>query len=85
MIRNIVLYLDRTYVIHLYERYSLMKAGLTKFKEIVIKSPEIHTRFIRDVLQLIEMDRFVSSSNIRRVNKLQTTTSSRIRSSQITR
>ncbi len=57
MIRNIVLYLDRTYVIHLFEKYSLMKAGLSKFKEIVIKSPEIHSRFIRDILMLIEMDR----------------------------
>jgi hypothetical protein len=57
MIRNIVMYLERSYIMHHPGYQSFMKAGLTFFKNIVIKQGEIEARLTRNLLQLIDMDR----------------------------
>ncbi|KAG4095539.1 cullin 4 [Neocallimastix lanati (nom. inval.)] len=57
MIRSVFLYLDRTYALKEIKIGSLWSLGLELFKINISNQPEINDKAIKDLLQLIELDR----------------------------
>eukprot|EP00761_Pharyngomonas_kirbyi_P014490 gb/GECH01014520.1/.p1 GENE.gb/GECH01014520.1/~~gb/GECH01014520.1/.p1 ORF type:complete len:769 (+),score=194.98 gb/GECH01014520.1/:1-2307(+) len=57
LIRNIFLYLDRTYVMQNSSVRSLWDMGLEFFRKYVVLEPEIEKKCINDLLQLIRQER----------------------------
>lgn len=58
MIRNIFLYLDRTYVLQTPKLKSIWDMGLTLFRETILGDQEILKKTISAVLQQVNLERF---------------------------
>jgi len=57
MIRSVFLYLDRTYALKEIKIGSLWSLGLELFKININNQQKINDKAIKDLLQLIELDR----------------------------